>query len=726
MAASTSHARWPGFAKPRRSEDAHRRQCSLRARDKSDKVDIWVGYTKKGTQAAGRRVVQAIQPNASGGGPGGAPGPDAEANSAPPIFGQPDFYPDLTFIAHAGDEANPVGFTFQARAFHTASGCNPVMVDSIEDIVTRLAAGAGFINRLRIVSHVFVDPAAQIPEANMMIPFLSGGPQVRVLPSLMEHFAAYAQSDLQGLRAMMVFRTAVGSVEVSPYIHRGDLSTVLSQVTGPAAALVAAVPRDAFGEPGDPLFVDFFRLIASKSAVIRPAFSPTDRASVSDAYDRLIADVLPRLPGSTTAAERGTMRDGVAAVSITAWREPRSLPEYALAVRAALGVLGAPTFASRLARVRQRFNRNSKVDIRGCQIARQPGFLEAIQAFFGTSPTVRPTVSGPEWFQHFNPIGHITGLTPAGIDPIAAGSQGYSASEVTSHLNDWANGFGINAAHLNGWTTALSGGPIEFAALQWAAMLTSTAFPIARLSEIVNASIDTLFPRITAILGVPASAALTTPERNSLRAKATNLQAWSDTLAAPIPAGNLAAHFTALRNVYEGVDQRFAGRVPPDPVIPATIPAGLTAAQLQAMRDALRTFVATDPNSHFRPVKEFMDAALARLTDPRGRLRLYLGLGIPFLLFRPDPPRASDNTLVALHDPATSPNPRQNDAIRYWLRAQWQGLVPDNIGTGATFRDNAHTPWLVEHHQPAGQLQIRPFAVSPTPQYHAHIVTRPA
>jgi hypothetical protein len=687
-----------------------------------------VGKTKRGTRAVNNATVQAIPPNAAAPGSGtpgsgGTTGADQEAGAAGPIFGDPDFFPQLTFIAQRNDDMGAAQFTGQAFAFHRASGCKPQSATSIEAIINALGNGTGLINRLRIVSHVFVDPAAAVPEANMMIPFLEGGGPVGILPALKEHFAGYAVSDLAGLREIMRFRAPGPSgIELTPYFHSGPIGPILSQVTGPAAALIAAVPTDPFGEPNDPLFGDFFKCAASKRPLLASHLGAADKVTVQDAYDRLLADVLPRLPGPSTAADRATMRDAVAAVLPTAFRDPKHPAEYAANVRQAIRALGGPTFASRLALARQRFSQFSKVDVRGCQVGRDPDFLAAIQALFGTSPTVRPSVSGPDWYQHYNPIGRVTGLTANQIDTVAAGVAGYPAPEIMNQFSGWADGFGINNAHLNAWTTVLGGEPLTFAALQWAGTIPSTAVPVPRLREILGATTDTIFARLGAAVGVPAGSLPTNAQLVRLRDRAAQTGGWAATLAAPVPAANLAGHFAALRTVYEQVDLRFIGGTPPNPVIPSAAPAGLTAAQLGTLRDDLRTFIAADAQSVYRPVKVFMDAARARLNDARGRLRLYLGLGLPLLLFDFAAANAGRNTLVMVQDTGT--NPRQDDAIRLWIRAQWQGLVPDPIGVGADAEHNRHTPWLVHSHQDT--LTDPPFAVSPTPPYHSHIVVRPA
>lgn len=403
--------------------------------------------TTKGAQSAAGSAVLGIQPNvATGGGGGGGgggtlPGPDPEAATPAALFGQPDFSPQLTLIAQASPTDN--GFIALALQFHQNSGLNPVTVASIEDIVEILGdparSGTGIINRMRIVSHVFFDTTGLQQPVNMMLKFLKTG----VKPTLKRHFLGFSASGIEGLKSMMTFEVTSFS-NTTRFFFDGDASTIISFLRPVHNAIVDLVPVDPLGEPSSQDFKDFFLICASKWALSRNVLSNAGQTSaIQAAYDVLLADVVARIQNTIPVGQLNTLSSAIIGFGNShtlTHQTPFNPAEYAQNVTAAVAAIAGNAFNTKLNTARLRFNQNSKIDIRGCQVGRDTDFLSAIQSFFGTSVTVRPAVSGPRWFQHFNTIGNITGLNSNArvVGLHGSGFPPYSASSVLQFLDNWA------------------------------------------------------------------------------------------------------------------------------------------------------------------------------------------------------------------------------------------------------------------------------------------------
>jgi hypothetical protein len=694
--------------------------------------------TTKGTQTASQDRYRAIQRVDSPGGPGGTPGPDPEASAPAALFGIPDYAPQYTFIAQASSQDN--GFINLAHRFHENSGLRPKTVTSIEQILDLLndpsKTGTGIINRIRIVAHIFVDSQNLIQPTNLLIPFVAGGTRL----SLKRHFTGFAGTRIDALKSMMTFEVPGSPVETTYYIHRGAVAPILNQLGSSLSAIINQIPTDAFGEPSAD-FLEFIKLAASKWALQLNVITNTAAAAAANSgYDVLIADAIARLRNNPLAeTQLTTLRDAIVglgnSVSLN-FAQPARPADYATNIAATLASTNGNVFQTKLNRVRQRFNRNSKIDIRGCQIGRDPDFLRAIQQFFGTSDTVRPTVSGPKWFQHFNEIGNITGLDSdarvAGLH--TSGSPPYSATQVRQQFGAWATGFGITDAHLTFWQSTFNLSALAFCRLQWQANIPEARIiPIFRLDRIRSAGFTEVFTAIANVLlfnsNLPSAIQL-----NAMNALLPNLATWigqlDGTISDSATSSQLTTRFTEFKTIYESVDRRFGSGSGPSAaqrVIPATAPAALTVQTLRDYQTQLKTFIDSDTNSKFQPAKRFLTTAQPQVQGDPAKMRYFLGLGLPFLLYNPSATNVDRNLLVAFTDSSGSTvSRRQNDAIKYWIRAQWQGNIPNGLGANTTFDNSRHTPWLVENRQTTTRLSTPPFVVSPTPEYHDKIVIIPA
>lgn len=696
-----------------------------------------------GSQTAVTNALFQIKKQAGGGG-GVGPNPgvpqhplDLEAGLPGPIFGSPDFAPQITFIAEG---APADGFLNIATIYHTNSGLNPQVATSIEGLVTALdtpaQTGTGVINRLRLVSHIFNDTSGQSAPTAMMIKFLEGGAK----RTLKRYFEGFAAGGIAALRSMMEFELGNFST-TTIYVNAASATAIAAIVPAAHNALVTAIPRDPLGEFSAD-FDSFFRICGSIRILnlnILP--NATMAANLRQAYGILYTDLKPRLAPILTAANADILRDAIAGVGASVGANaqflinpasppnPTPVDRYNTNLTQTLALIANNSFFDKLNRVRQRFNQASKIDIRGCQVGRDPDFLRALRSFFGVDATVRPSVSGPEWFQHYNAVTEFRISNNTNLTTLHnSGQSGHTSAEVAAAVALWRDGFGVGDNHLTAWANALNLNALEFSSLAWRATIPSAKVTVAELTTLNSAGFEAAIRQIARIFllassTLPSAAAFTAAQPLVADAATTAVQ-----LAAPVAEGATQAQLTTgfgqLKAIYERVDNRFTttGGTPTaaQRIIPAAEPSPFAPADLRALQSALVTFIDTHANSKLRPVKQFMNTARGRVTDAPAGLRYLLGLGLPFLLHRSGTNQPDSTYILVLFSDPPAVVLRQDAAAKQWVRAQWRGIMPAGLAANVTMA-TLQTPWLVENHQNSGFLDTPPFTISPTDEYQSHI-----
>jgi hypothetical protein len=90
-------------------------------------------------------------------------------------------------------------------------------------------------------------------------------------------------------------------------------------------------------------------------------------------------------------------------------------------------------FRDKLNRMRNRFTKDSWIDIRGCEVGASAGYLKAIAEFFG-SGTNRPRVSAPDLFQSFL-VPNREAVPPQKFE--ASGEQLAKEADVVTQFDHW-------------------------------------------------------------------------------------------------------------------------------------------------------------------------------------------------------------------------------------------------------------------------------------------------
>lgn len=672
---------------------------------------------------------------------------DLEEDTLPPLFGDPDWVPQYTFIAAPRDQDNDFAFLNLAIEFHRNSGLVIFIVESIEEIVEILTnddqTGAGIINRIRIVSHVFVDQTGIVaPPTNMLINFLTNGSRL----TLRRYFNGFIKSPLEALKSMLTF--SIGTFDnTTYYINTDSAKTLMDYLRPNLDSILSTIPVNGLGEPeGD--FNDFFKICGSLWVLERNAIPGLNNAQsnvIKESYEFLLANVKDSIKDIVSEINLNIIQNELISIEDSpqnpspSWNSPATgsqIDLYVQNIRATLEVISNGTFFSNIVKVQQRFDQYSKIDIRGCQVGRDLDFLRSVKSFF-TNPTHQrsPVVSGPRWFQHFNEMGFRSCRNNQEVELFYNnGRSPYSGSQIRIGLfrdffEQWASSFGITAAHLNFWRNTFSLNVLLFSSLNWRNNIPQTTIPINILGRLPNATFRDLMTHIAQIFLVPSNERPNENILNHINSLSLDIDELIIKLDASIPNNandiQLTEHFDNFRDIYILIDRRFEGVGSPPPadqqIIPPTIPGSFTVQTIRDFQSQLQTFIETDANSFFHPIRSFLDFLINRTNDAPSLMRYFLGLGLPFLAYDAQANQANNNFIVVFQD-QTGNNRREDDAIRYWIRSQWRGIIPDDMGGDTAFEDSRHTPWLVENRQPTTVMNTPPFVVSPTPEYQEQIV----
>ncbi len=326
---------------------------------------------------------------------------------------RPRFHP--IFISTHGRQ----GFLNNARDYYIRWGYGtPTSVSSIEEIVTQLASGTGHIDRMAIVSHAVPD--------NINISFLRGGPGF-------VHESEWAITTRQALPEYSGHATGANVV--------GQVIDDVRAASPENAALLQRLNLN-FAEPEDRQFVwwladaDFVRRVQPGNAIPnRPQVVARARQNAAYYRDRLRDryQYFAQFDPSAQPDDINRLEQAINAVLATYRWDPinaqtgRTISEQIRSGREAAvqRVLGqqyglgvTEPFALALMFAQFRFDSSSVVEIKGCRIGQNRGYLEGISRFFGGGDS-NPTVTAPDMFQifgwmgarpHPNQTNHLRGL----------------------------------------------------------------------------------------------------------------------------------------------------------------------------------------------------------------------------------------------------------------------------------------------------------------------------
>ncbi|MDD4144158.1 MAG: hypothetical protein PHN68_05945, partial [Prolixibacteraceae bacterium] len=384
-------------------------------------------------------------------------------------------------------------------------------------------------------------------------------------------------------------------------------------------------------------------------------------------------------------------------------------------------------FRRHLNQVKARFDENSWIDIRGCRIGQDTNYLEALRIFFGR-PDHLPSVSGPEWWQSFPSAGFIPLADEAAVDTLwgsgdNTGHQGHTARDIQDVFDRVRSLSGVDI-HIDFWKDVSNFSNFRFVAQVWKGELQPLPMQAPRLSDFNSLNFTNTINRISEIFNLagsaPTGATLTRIQNNhtviaALQSEVDNIQQLSGQ-SSPSSSALLASH-NRLHAISTDLGQT---------TVPASAPAGLTAAQLSGWASALVTSVDTDiigGGNNNTEIETFRQALHAKVNIPesddstatgngRSDFRYYFFIGLPLLV---EP--LNNWFFYVLHA-------QRNEAIRSFMRAHWQDVLPTGNQVAAS---NIN-------HERARQLSILTERddtgtdtddyVNPYPEFNQHIITR--
>ncbi len=323
-------------------------------------------------------------------------------------FGEPENVPDVTYISTQGKK----GFLKQAVAYHRAWGLSPVRISSVEDLVNHLAQGTSRLGRIRIVMH-----AAEIGVYSSLF---TGEPRLSLEAGRLE---AYAQSDIAGLTH------DIGTwLNMTPAV----VNAILTHLRTAHPGMLTPFGLETSGVPTGTLATLFQR--ATELQAVTQARTPANAVQADPiiaGLNTLLADLRQRLQSEAniTSAQAQALQDAIRAAPLTFSGITFAVTQSQQVAAASRAIAGG--FRDKLNRARQRFDRDSWIDIRGCNVGDNPDYLRAVSRFFGR-PDALPHVSGPDWYQVFPTLGAETLANDAAIDALAGDPH------VQTALNRWS------------------------------------------------------------------------------------------------------------------------------------------------------------------------------------------------------------------------------------------------------------------------------------------------
>ena len=626
--------------------------------------------TTKGAQSAAGSAVLGIQPNTGGGVVTPPP-------AVPVVTIRREHIPDIVFLAAGTDGAlsNAVSF----HQFFGLRGARLKRFSSIEHLVSQLTADATTLGRLRIVAHA--------DNEGIFSPMTQGDVRVNIEKT---ELRAFLRGDAEWLLPKIRDRRHfLGTGSAARDVAEIILGHIL-QDTAARVALTAFNYTDT-SHPNDQL-VNFV-LCAYTPAVVNGNFIKRDGANFTaaqkaifiTAYEKILLKCGTELISSAAYPGVGqpqldSLKTAIRSFTLSSYNFTPGVSNIDTAtvnsiVRSVTALNN--NFRSNLVQVQQRFTGASWIDIRGCRAGTDRDYLASISEFFGRTGN-QPHVSGPKWFQKFPVVGFNNFDSTVDIDNAlnngitGADATNIPGSAIRTAFDNWLNEIQYTQAYFTAWRNALNSPAASFCTLAWRTSLPSE-FMIREGKHLGLAPlsfVDTI-KRIKSIFGIAASAQPTQAVLNGLSSFVSgDLATYMPQLTQAVPAtGPYDTIFNQLKNISQALSAA---------LVPATAPPGLNQSQITQYQSALISFISSN---RLQPVETLLVAARTIVNSSNGKYHLYLRLGLPALImFRND--FASD-TIFAL----TS---EKDNALRIFLREEWEEALPSPNGVTSAVLDNSH------------------------------------
>jgi hypothetical protein len=449
------------------------------------------------------------------------------------------------------------------------------------------------------------------------------------------------------------------------------------------------------------------------------ALGAADRGTLQDFVDEILNQLAKRLDGKTVNGQRVTvqaltaLRAGltslpfadmniVATFDLNLTRDNMNFfTSLAAMVRAVRGGL-----RDQIDTARTHFTATSLIDVRGCRVAQDPEYIDAIGAFFG-KPGARPTVTGPHFFQAYGQFAFDTLGNRAQVRTwLSAERRMHPPQRLRELLTKWAEIIRVKPLHTDFWMGILTGPAVRLVAL------TKDDVPklfiqAPGIPQITDPDIRKSIRALADFFNVAPASVPPTPDMTSLNAAAPRVRSAAAALLASVTDQTGAARLQELYEKLRDIDQAESQSIVPD-----TPPTPLNATHIRDFQKGLLEYFDATP---LAPLKRFMSAAATSLNEGDGLYYYMFFAGLPVFIF--GRPEAQKNSLVVF-------TPHERVVLQSWYQCLWKDPLPDNRGDYRTARVtiNPLTHTMPSH---VGDDRRSIESICPLPRYGLCIRTRP-
>ncbi len=483
-----------------------------------------------------------------------------------PQAGNPQRVPDRVFVSTVGT----AGFLTGAVEYHQNYGFSVDRINSIEELITMLAAATTPLSCVRMVAHATRVASNTSTLTVIQIPFATGG-SLHINSRLIEHFNISNEA----------FIRSFIHDNIAP-LFNDHTSRILNQLRANNSAVLTPFGLQSVGNPTGLIERYFYTLsdgITAREHSFRvqgSAMNSTNRTKLGQVIDFLLDKLESQIiaGGSITAPNLTALRSAALGITYTDFgispTTAITIPDQRINdAKLAIDLLNN-NFRTTLNTVKIRFNSSSFVDLRGCRIGQDPTFLSSLATFFGTNPSTLPTVTAPNLWQMFDTPGQGVFNTVNQINNgYNSGAQGLSSSEIQTGFTTWNSLIGLDNQFAF-WTLLLNNPLFYFATYDWANKIPNIGIRASKIIDFNTLDFSDMIDRLAEIFNITNRTNLiTNAQVNQIEALQTSMLS----LKTQIERIDSSPNATILASIYQElntIDGALSQSIVPD-TAPATI-----------------------------------------------------------------------------------------------------------------------------------------------------------
>ncbi len=357
-----------------------------------------------------------------------------------------------TYVSTQGDAKYvDAGFAFYRDWGHP----NVIRATTMNDVLTDLNKSTSPIDTFRIVSHgndygmMFGLMPEILPEG-----FGAEATEFTTESRFIKHFKSitlvsasffnriYGALYKHPKSLAMLTKLGGGATAPAEDTHLGILLRALVDQYYLANVKLPADPAEPDKDPGAPKIpnrapleqFNTLRITTYKKAIIDAA-APTDKADVTKAIEGLPAEIGPAMAagggltfGALSQTDADTLGDSIVE-DVGGTKQLKK--DISKSVKEGVG----GPFLTLLRSVRKKITARTHVEIRGCNIGKDPSLLDKLRGFFGDGTEI-PSISAPDLFQYYFALSFVAYGGAASETAQMAADHADSTKEVASSFED--------------------------------------------------------------------------------------------------------------------------------------------------------------------------------------------------------------------------------------------------------------------------------------------------